>query len=152
MHQLTGDFYTVGEVLGHTLAGIGASLGLSMNFEAVTARYVDVRLEGAHAALLLSAAETEAAEHAVPALLEVTDLHEAGLDGVPQTNGDEQRDQNVVGQVAVDLLHNGEKRFSHGKFPPKNIVPRFSSSSRFADKAKNRAAEEIDSPDPSSHP
>ena len=39
------DFYTVGEVLGHTLAGIGASLGLSMNFEAVTARYVDVRLE-----------------------------------------------------------------------------------------------------------
>ena len=38
MHQLTGDFYTVGEVLGHTLAGIGASLGLSMNFEAVTAR------------------------------------------------------------------------------------------------------------------
>lgn len=29
----------------YTLAGIGASLGLSMNFEAVTARYVDVRLE-----------------------------------------------------------------------------------------------------------
>lgn len=45
MHQLTGDFYTVGEVLGHTLAGIGASLGMSMNFEAVTTRYVDVRLE-----------------------------------------------------------------------------------------------------------
>lgn len=43
--ELTGDFYTVGEVLGHTLAGIGVSLGLSMNFEAVTARYVDVRLE-----------------------------------------------------------------------------------------------------------
>ncbi|WP_321004418.1 hypothetical protein [Eisenbergiella porci] len=41
MHQLTGDFYTVGEILGHTLAGIGASLGLSMN----SARYVDVRLE-----------------------------------------------------------------------------------------------------------
>ena len=45
MHQLTGNFYTVGEILGHTLAGIGVSLGLSMNFEAVTARYVDVRLE-----------------------------------------------------------------------------------------------------------
>ena len=29
----------------NTLAGIGASLGLFMNFEAVTARYVDVRLE-----------------------------------------------------------------------------------------------------------
>ena len=45
LHHLTGDFFTVGEVLGHTLAGIGVSLGLSMNFEAVTARYVDVRLE-----------------------------------------------------------------------------------------------------------
>jgi integrase len=45
MHQLTGDFYTVGEVLGHHTPQIGASLGLSMNFEAVTARYVDVRLE-----------------------------------------------------------------------------------------------------------
>ncbi len=31
--------------LGHTLAGTGVSLELSMNFEAVTARYVDVRLE-----------------------------------------------------------------------------------------------------------
>ncbi len=45
MHQLTGDFYTVGEIWGHTLAGINASLGLSMNFEAVTARYVDVQFE-----------------------------------------------------------------------------------------------------------
>lgn len=43
--SLTGDFHTIGEVLGHTLAGIGASLGLSMNFEAITARYIDVRLE-----------------------------------------------------------------------------------------------------------
>lgn len=45
MHELTGDFYTVGEILGHTLAGLGASLGVSLSFEAVTARYVDVRLE-----------------------------------------------------------------------------------------------------------
>ena len=45
MHQLTGDFYTVGEILGHTLAGINASLGLPMSYEAVTARYVDVRFE-----------------------------------------------------------------------------------------------------------
>jgi integrase len=45
MHQLSGDFYTVGEILGHTLAGMGASLGLPLNFESVTARYVDVRLE-----------------------------------------------------------------------------------------------------------
>lgn len=45
MHQLTGDFYTVGEILGHTLKGIGISLGISTNLEAVTAQYVDVRIE-----------------------------------------------------------------------------------------------------------
>lgn len=61
MHQLTGDFYTVGEVLGHTLAGIGASLGLSMNFEAVTARYVDVRLERKKEVLDLYHAAVQAA-------------------------------------------------------------------------------------------
>jgi len=44
MHQLTGDFYTVGEILGHTLKGIGMSLGISTNLEAVTATYIDVRL------------------------------------------------------------------------------------------------------------
>jgi integrase len=61
MHQLTGDFYTVGEVLGHTLAGIGASLGLSMNFEAVTAWYVDVRLERKKEVLDLYHAAVQAA-------------------------------------------------------------------------------------------
>ena len=45
MYQLTGDFYSVGEILGHTLKGIGLSLGISSNMEAVTAQYVDVRLE-----------------------------------------------------------------------------------------------------------
>lgn len=51
MHQLTGDFYTVGEVLGHTLKGIGMSLGISTNLGAVTAQYVDVRLEREKAVL-----------------------------------------------------------------------------------------------------
>ena len=51
MHELTGDFYTVGEILGHTLKGIGMSLGISTNLEAVTARYVDVRLERKKAVL-----------------------------------------------------------------------------------------------------
>ena len=44
-HQLTGDFCTVGGILGHTLKGIGISLGISTNLEAVIAQYVDVRLE-----------------------------------------------------------------------------------------------------------
>lgn len=45
MHQLTGDFYTVGRVLGHSLKGIGLQLGISTNMEATTAQYVDVRLD-----------------------------------------------------------------------------------------------------------
>ena len=45
MHQLTGDFYTVGEILGHSLKGIGNQLGINGGLESVTERYVDVRLE-----------------------------------------------------------------------------------------------------------
>lgn len=51
MHMLTGNFYTVGEILGHTLKGIGVSLGISTNFDAVTAQYVDVRMERKEAVL-----------------------------------------------------------------------------------------------------
>jgi len=45
MHELTGDFYTVGEILGHTLKGVGIHLGISTNLDAVTKQYVDVRIE-----------------------------------------------------------------------------------------------------------
>lgn len=45
MHQLTGDFYTVGKILGHSLKGIGIQLGISTNMETTTAQYVDVRLD-----------------------------------------------------------------------------------------------------------
>lgn len=45
MHQLTGDFYTVGTILGHSLKGTGLQLGISTNLDAVTAQYVDVRME-----------------------------------------------------------------------------------------------------------
>lgn len=51
MHELTGDFYTVGEILGHSLKGIGISLGISTNIGAVTSQYVDVRLERKRAVL-----------------------------------------------------------------------------------------------------
>lgn len=43
MHELTGDFYTIGQILGHSLKGVGIQLGLSSNLEAVTAQYIDVR-------------------------------------------------------------------------------------------------------------
>ena len=45
MHELTGDFFTVGEILGHTLKGVGMALGISSNLEAVTSRYINVRLD-----------------------------------------------------------------------------------------------------------
>jgi integrase len=45
LHGLTGDFYTVGEILGHTLKGLGLSLGISGHLESVTAQYIDVRLD-----------------------------------------------------------------------------------------------------------
>ena len=51
MHELTGDFMTVGEILGHSLKGVGMSLGISTNMSAVTAQYVDVRLERKRAVL-----------------------------------------------------------------------------------------------------
>jgi hypothetical protein len=45
MHELTGDFYTVGKILGHSLKGIGIQLGISTSLEATTAQYVDVRID-----------------------------------------------------------------------------------------------------------
>lgn len=45
MHQLTGDFYTVGKIFGHSIKGIGIQLGSSTNLEATTTQYVDVRLD-----------------------------------------------------------------------------------------------------------
>lgn len=45
MHQLTGDFYTVGQILGHSMKGTGIQLGISDKMASVTAQYVDVRME-----------------------------------------------------------------------------------------------------------
>lgn len=43
--KLADNFYTVGEVLVHTLAGTGILLELIMTFEVVTAHYVDTWFE-----------------------------------------------------------------------------------------------------------
>jgi integrase len=45
MHQLTGDFYTAGQILGHSLKGVGMQLGISSSLDSVTAQYVDVRMD-----------------------------------------------------------------------------------------------------------
>lgn len=53
MHQLTGDYYTVSEILGHTLEGTAKSLGFTTQVNTVTARYVEVRRERKLAVLKL---------------------------------------------------------------------------------------------------
>ena len=46
MHQQSGDFYTVGQILGHSsLKGVGIQLGISNNLESVTEQYIDVRMD-----------------------------------------------------------------------------------------------------------
>ena len=44
----------------------------------------------------------EVTEHPMHALAEAAHLHEAGLDGEPQSYGDQQDHQDVVGQIGVD--------------------------------------------------
>ena len=76
------------------------------------------RLERAHAAVMLLAAQRQVAEHAVPALLEAADLNEAGLDGVPQADADEEKYENVVAEIGVDVARDPVQRaldgFKHG--------------------------------------
>lgn len=43
-YQLTGDFYTIGQILGYSLKRTGIQLQLSSSLEAVTAQYADVRM------------------------------------------------------------------------------------------------------------
>lgn len=45
MYNLTGDFYTVGQILGHTLKGIGSQLNISDELSSITSHYVTVRVD-----------------------------------------------------------------------------------------------------------
>ena len=67
------------------------------------------RLKGAHTGVLLAALQLQVAEHLAHTLTEAAHLHETGLDGVPQTHADQQKHQNVVTQVLVDLTHDGKQ-------------------------------------------
>ncbi len=71
---------------------------------------------------MLLAAQRQVAEHAVPALFEAAQLHEAGLDGVPQAHAEQQEHKNVVAQVGVDVAYNGIQGafdgFKHGYLSP----------------------------------
>lgn len=45
LHQLTGDFFTISKILGHTMKGVGIQLGISGNLDSTTAQYVEVRID-----------------------------------------------------------------------------------------------------------
>ena len=64
-------------------------------------------LEGAHAGGLPAAVEGEVAEDLLHALPKAADLDEAGADAVPESDRDEQKDQNIVGQIGVDGVNDG---------------------------------------------
>lgn len=51
MHELTGDFYTVAAILGHSLKGIGQSLNIGSVGRNATERYINVRDNGKYAVL-----------------------------------------------------------------------------------------------------
>ncbi len=72
------------------------------------------RLKGAHAAFMLLAAEREIAEHAAHPLAEAAHLHKARADRVPEPDGDEKKDENIVGKVCVEIAYHGVKRVFDG--------------------------------------
>lgn len=45
IHELTGDFYTVSQILGHSLKGVGIQLNMQGSMGSVTERYISVRLD-----------------------------------------------------------------------------------------------------------
>jgi integrase len=45
IHQLSGDFFTVSIILGHSVRGAVNQLGLPKKIDPVTAKYIDVRFE-----------------------------------------------------------------------------------------------------------
>ncbi len=64
-------------------------------------------LEGAHTGFLLTAAEGEIAEYAAHTFAEAAHLHKTGLDGVEKTHCNKKNDQNVAGQIGIDVANDG---------------------------------------------
>ena len=66
-------------------------------------------LEGAHTGLLLAALQGQVAEHSAHTFAEAAYLHEAGLNGIPQAHAYQQKHQNVIAEVFVDLTDDGKQ-------------------------------------------
>ena len=57
--------------------------------------------------LLLPTPQGQVAEHLPHSLTKTADLHKAGSDAVKQSHTDEQKDQDIAGQISVDVDYNG---------------------------------------------
>ena len=57
--------------------------------------------------LLLPAPEAQVAEYLPHPLAEAVHLYKAGADAVKQAHADEQEDQDIAGQIGIDVDYNG---------------------------------------------
>ena len=57
--------------------------------------------------LLLPAPQGQVAEHLPNSLSNTADLYKAGADTVKLALTDEQKDQNIAGQIGIDVYYNG---------------------------------------------
>jgi len=64
-------------------------------------------LERGHAGGLLTAAQGQVAEDLLHAFAEAANLHELGADGVEQAYANQQEDEDIAGQVIVDVANDG---------------------------------------------
>ena len=53
---------------------------------------------------------------------EAADLYEAGLDGEPQSHGDQQDHQDVVRQIRVDGVYDVQQHVSPSLFPARDTA------------------------------
>ena len=78
-------------------------------------------LERGHAALLLTAPQGQITKDLLHALAKAANLDKTGLNGIPQTDRHQQNDQDIAGQIVVDVTYDWiQSRFQiceHSVFP-----------------------------------
>ncbi len=102
MHELTGDFYTVGNILGHSMGGTARQLQIPTGLDTTTARYVNVRLdrkrtvlEAYHRALFPAPARTRPVPLAVPKDTYLKESSRTGAGGCHSDGLRHRRQRNV---------------------------------------------------------
>ena len=66
-------------------------------------------LERTHALFVFFAIEGEVSEDTPHAFSETADLNESGLEAVPETHKQQKEDQDIVRQIGIDCLYDGQQ-------------------------------------------